>query len=189
MITAKDFKRGAVITLEGAHWVVEDYHIQKTAQRRPVLQTRLRNMENGHVVERGFDEADKFDQPELQSRTHQFVYADGLDYVFMDAETFEQVAVPPALVENNKWLLKEGAEFVIRFVDGRPAAVVFPAAFTDDVVQTAEPSSAGHGTHVLKDATLACGLVIKVPQFIRVGEHLRVDTETHKYLGKESGKR
>jgi elongation factor P len=146
-------------------------------------------MKNGHVVERGFDEADKFEQPELQSRTHQFLYGDGLDYVFMDAETFEQVPVPAALVGGNKWLLKEGAEFVVRFVDGRPAAVVFPPAFVDEVAQTAEPSSATHGSHVLKDATLACGLTIKVPQFIRVGEHVRVDTETHKYLGKESAKR
>jgi hypothetical protein len=42
---------------------------------------------------------------------------------------------------------------------------------------------------VPKDATLANGLVIKVPLFIRVGDHVKVDTATHKYLGKESGHR
>jgi hypothetical protein len=41
---------------------------------------------------------------------------------------------------------------------------------------------------VPKDARLACGLVLKVPLFIKVGEHIRVDTATHKYLGKESSK-
>jgi elongation factor P len=188
MITAGQFKKGVVITFEGAHWVVEDYHIQKTAQRRPVLHTRLRHLKTGHVVERSFDEADKFEQPDMQARSHQFLYHDKADYVFMDTQTFDQVVVPAEVVGDGKWLLKEGAEFVIRLVDGRPAEVVLPAAFVDEVVETAEPSSSGHSSHVPKDARLAGGLVIKVPLFIKVGEHVRVDTSTHKYLGKEAGK-
>jgi elongation factor P len=189
MITAGQFKKGVVITFESAHWIVADYHIHKTAQRRPVLQTKLRHMKTGHVVERSFDEADRFEQPEVQSRNHQFLYGDREGYVFMDMETFDQITLPAEVVGAGKWLLKEGAEFVVRLVDGRPTQVVLPAAFEDEVVETAEPSSAGHqGGHVLKDARLACGLAIKVPLFIHVGEHVRVDTETHKYLGKESGK-
>jgi elongation factor P len=189
MISAGQFKKGTVIKFEGALWVVDDYHIQKTAQRHPMLHTRLRHLKNGHVVERSFDESAKFEQPDLQSRTHQFLYADRDGYVFMDAQTFDQVTIPADVVGEGKWLLKEGAEFVIRFVDGRPAEVVLPPAFVDDVVETAEPSSGGHAGHVLKDARLACGLVIKVPQFIKIGEHVRLDTATHKYLGKEMSKR
>jgi elongation factor P len=187
MITAGHFKKGIVITLDGAHWIVEDYHIHKTAQRRPVLQTRLRNMKTGHVVERGFDESDRFEQPELHQHNHQFLYQDGSDYVFMDAQTFDQVPVPAAVVGEGKWLLREGTEFMIRLLDGRPAEIVLPPTFVGEVVETAEPAS-GHGAHVPKDARLDCGLTIKVPLFIKVGEHVRIDTTTHKYLGKESGK-
>lgn len=188
MITAGQFKKGVVITFEGLNWIVEDYHIQKTAQRRPVLQTKLRNMKTGHIVERGFDEADRFDSPELGSKNHQYLYQDGSGFIFMDMETFDQITIPPALVGANKWLLKEGAEFLIRFIDGQPAQIVFPPTFVDEVVETAE-ASGGHTTNVPKDAKLACGLVIKVPLFIKQGEHVRLDTETHKYLGKEAGKR
>lgn len=187
MITAGQFKKGAVITFDGAHWIVEDYHIQKTAQRRPVLHTKLRNMKTGHIVERAFDEADRFEQPEVQARPHQFLYADGSEYVFMDSETFDQITVPAEVVGQGKWLLKDGAQFTVRLLDGRPVQVVLPPTFVDDVVETGEPSS-GHTTNVLKDARLACGLVIKVPQFIKVGDAVKVDTETHKYHGKESGK-
>ena len=187
MITAGQFKKGAVITLDGAHWIVEDYHIQKTAQRHPVLHTRLRHMKTGQVVERAFDEADKFEQPDLQSRTHQFLYADRAEYVFMDAETFDQITVPAEVVGQGKWLLQEGAEYLIRLVDGQPAQVVLPPTFGAEVVETGEPSS-GHSSNVWKDARLACGLTVKVPQFIKVGDHIKVDTETHKYHGKESGK-
>ena len=188
MITAGQFKKGVVITLEGAHWVVEDYHVQKTAQRRPVLQTRLRNMKTGHVVERGFDETERFEQPALESHLYQYQYAERDAYVFMDSQTFDQLSVPAEVVGHGKWLLRESAEFTIRLIDGRPVELVLPAAFVDEVVETAEPSSASHTSHVPKDARLACGLVVKVPLFIKVGEHVRLDTATHKYLGKESSK-
>jgi elongation factor P len=185
MIAAGDFKKGVVITLDGSHWVVEDYHIHKTAQRRPVLQVKLRNMKTRHVVERSFDEADQCDQPDLQSRAHQYLYHDKSGYVFMDLESFEQLAVPAEIVGNGKWLLKEAAEFVIRLVDGVVAEVAFPPNFMDEVTDTAPPSSAAHANNLMKDATLACGLGVKVPLFIKVGDHVKVDTETHKYMGKE----
>jgi elongation factor P len=187
MITAGHFKKGAVITFEGAHWIVEDYHIQKTAQRRPVLQTKLRHMKTRHIVERAFDESDRFEQPELQSRVLQYLYQNRDEYVFMDTETYDQITAAADLVGNGKWLLKEGAEFTIRLIDSQPAEIVFPPNFVDEVVETGEATS-GNAMNVLKDAKLACGLVVKVPQFIKTGEHIKIDTETHKYMGKEAAR-
>src|SRR5438128_1052061 len=110
MITAGQFKKGVVIRFEGANWIVEDYHIHKTAQRKPVLVTKLRNMNTSRVVEKGFDEADQFDQPELYSKSYQYIYKDQTGYVFLDSETFEQIPLPEALVGNGKWLIKESEE-------------------------------------------------------------------------------
>jgi hypothetical protein len=50
-------------------------------------------------------------------------------------------------------------------------------------------SHGGRGSSIQKEAKLGCGLLIKVPLFIRVGDQVKVDTETHKYHGKESAKR
>jgi elongation factor P len=189
MIIAGQFKKGVVINFEGQQWIVEDYHIHKTAQRKPVLVTKLRNMKTTRIIEKSFDESDQFDQPDLQSRPHQYLYQDKTGYVFMDAESFEQVTIAEALIGKSKWLLKENSEFVIRFLDGQPINIQFPPNFTDEVVDTADPSAAGRGSSVGKDATLACGLSIKVPMFIKVGEHVKVDTETHEYMGKASDKK
>ncbi len=189
MITAGQFKKGVAINFEGQQWIVVDYHIHKTAQRKPVLVTKLKNMKTGRVVEKGFDEADQFEQPDLQSRPYQYIYQDQSGYVFMDSETFEQIPISEELVGNGKWLLKENTEVVIRFLEGQPIHITFPPNFVDEVVDTADPSTAGRGTGVGKDAKLACGLVIKVPMFIKVGEHIKVDTETHEYMGKASEKK
>jgi elongation factor P len=189
MITAGQFKKGVVINFEGLQWIVEDYHIHKTAQRKPVLVTKLRNMKTGRVVEKGFDESDQFDQPDLQSRPHQYLYQDKSGFVFMDSESFEQMPMTPELVGNGKWLLRENEEYAIRFLDGQPISIQFPPNFVDQVTDTADPSGSGRGASVGKDAKLSCGLTVKVPMFIKVGESIKIDTETHEYMGKASEKK
>ncbi|MGO9107774.1 MAG: hypothetical protein ACLP9L_00945 [Thermoguttaceae bacterium] len=187
MAKAKDVKKGSVVALEGGYWVVEEYHIQHAGRRRAVLHVKMRNMKSGHVIDRTFDEADHLEEPEMQARHHQFSYADKSGYVFMDAETFEEVVVPAELIGGRKWLLMEGKDFPIRFIEGKVAEVVFPVNFVDEVVETAAPSTSAHASNLTKEAKLACGLTILVPLFIKVGERVSVETETHKYLHRESG--
>jgi elongation factor P len=186
MAKAKDLKRGSVVAFEGGYWVVEESHVQHAGRRRPVLHIKLRNMKTGHVVERIFDESDHLDEPEMETRRHQFLYEDKSGYVFMDAESFDQITVPADLIGNRRWLLKEGSEFPIRFVEGKVAEVVFPASFVDEVIETAQPTVSGHASNVVKEAKLACGLTVLVPLFIKVGERVSVDAETHKYLRREA---
>ena len=186
MIAAHDFKKGMVITFEGAPYIVEDYHIHKTAQRKPVLQTKIRHLHTGRIMARTFNESDQFDQPQLQTRPHQYLYHEPAGYVFMDTTSFDQISLSPELVADGKWLLREQTEYAIRFLDDKPLGLILPPNFADEVVETAEPSKEGRGTNVMKEAKLACGLTVKVPTFVRTGEHIRIDTQTHQYMGKEN---
>jgi len=97
-------------------------------------------MRTRHIIDRTFDESDHLDEPEMESRRHQFLYGEKSGYVFMDVETFEEITVPADLVGQRRWLLKEGSEFPIRLVEGRVAEVVFPVSFVDEVVETGNPS-------------------------------------------------
>ena len=186
MAKAKDVKKGLVVALEGGYWIVEEFHSQHQGRRRAVLHIKMRNMKTGHVINRAFDEADHLDEPEMQARRHQFSYADKPGYIFMDAETFVEVVVPAELIGERKWLLKEGSEYPIRFIEGKVAEVVFPVNFVNEVVETAAPSSSAHASNLMKEAKLSCGLTILVPLFIKVGERISVETETHKYLHREA---
>ena len=185
MAKAKDVKKGMVVALEGGYWVVEEYHSQHQGRRGAVLHIKMRNLKSGHVIDRTFGEGDLIDEPEMQTRRHQFSYADKSRYVFLDLETFEEAVVPAEMIGSRKWMLKEGSEFPLRLIEGRVADVVFPVNFVDEVVETAAAVASGHDSHVMKEAKLACGLTISVPQFIKVGERISVETETHKYLRRE----
>lgn len=186
MVAARDFTKGIVITFEGAPYTILDYHIHKTAQRKPVLQTKLRHLHTGRIMDRTFNESDQFEQPQLQTRPHQYLYHEPAGHVFMDNSTFDQVTLPDDFVAEAKYLLREQTEYPIRFLDDKPIGLVLPPNFSDQITETPEPSKEGRGTNVMKDAKLACGLSVKVPMFVRTGDYIRIDTQTHAYMGKEN---
>jgi len=176
-----------VIELEGHRWVVEGTTLAGTAQRKRVVELRLRNLATGRVADRTLDEDAAVELHETETRQYQYLYQDGDRHVFMDTETYDQIEVPGSLVEGREWLLRDGAEFPIRLVDGNPVQVVFPEIVVDEVVETGEAVGSG-SSNVWKDAKLASGITIKVPQFTKVGEKVRVVVERREYAGKEGGK-
>ena len=187
MIAAGQFKKGAVISLDGGHWIVEDYHVQKSAQRHPVLHVKLRNMKTRQVVERTFNEADKFEQPELQSRTHQYLYADGGEYVFMDRDTYEQVHVPSEVMGDTARYLAESGEAQIAMHQGEPIAVELPASVVLAIVQTDPGAKGDTRTGAMKPAKMETGAVVQVPLFVEEGERVKVDTRSGEYIERVKG--
>ncbi len=185
---ARDLRRGMVIDLEGHLWLVQATTVAGTAQRKRVVELRLRNLATGRVAERTLDEDAAVELHETGTRQYQYLYQDGDRHVFMDTETYDQIEVPGSLVEGRGWLLRDGAEFPIQLVDGNPVGVVFPEIVVDEVVETGEAVGSG-SSNVWKEAKLASGITIKVPQFTKVGEKVRVLVERREYAGKEGGKK
>jgi elongation factor P len=115
----------------------------------------------------------------------QFLYADGTDAHFMDAESFEQLTVPEEqLAERLKWL-KPNDEVDLLFIDEKPSDLQLPASVELEVTQT-EPglrgdTASGGGN---KPATLETGATIQVPLFVDIGDRVKVQTETGAYISR-----
>jgi elongation factor P len=62
--------------------------------------------------------------------------------------------------------------------------VVLPKTVDLKVTETAPGLKTATVTNVLKPATVETGLVVQVPNFIDVGDVIRVDTETGEYLSR-----
>jgi elongation factor P len=115
----------------------------------------------------------------------QFLYADGTDAHFMDAESYEQLAVPESAVADSLRWLKPNDDVDLLFIDGKPASVQLPASVELEVTQT-EPgvrgdTASGGGN---KPATLETGAVVQVPLFVNIGDRVKVQTETGEYMSR-----
>jgi elongation factor P len=69
----------------------------------------------------------------------------------------------------------------VEFLDGEPVNVVFPEWVELEVTSTPQSISSLQD-EVYKPAILSNGMEIKVPQFIKVGDIVRVSVSTKKYI-------
>jgi len=100
----------------------------------------------------------------------------------MDNESFEEVMVTAAQVEDQKKWISEGMELDLIFFKGEVIEVRVPSPFVYEIVET-EPNMKGNTSQgYTKPATLSSGAVISVPGFVEQGSMVKVDTEKGEYI-------
>jgi len=185
-VLPSEFKRGMVLMLEGAPQVIEDFHVSGTAQTKHKLHVRLHHLKSGRVTDRQFAENERVPVADLHYRTAQFSYQQGDTFVFLDAESFEELNLSAEQVGERHWFFKENEECRVMFLDGKLLDIVLPGQVTLRIEDTAPPVRGGSDSS-WKPAKLETGLEIMVPLFLDKGERVRVDTQTRKYIGKDTG--
>ncbi len=179
-------KRGTILRHQNHLFFIEDYAERHTGKMRPVVHVRLRDVQDGRHVDRTLDELQPLQHVEHAYRNLQYLYSRAGSYTFMDNQTFEEYELSEPQLRAFKPFLKEGQEFRVMFVEGRPLMLDLPEIVTLKVAVTAAPQHAiGNEGSVLKEAQLENGLQVHVPLFIKSGDAIRVDTRTQKYAGKD----
>ncbi len=182
MISTADFRNGARIELEGdPYYIVEFQHV-KPGKGGAFVRTKLKNYRTGNVIDRTFRSGERLQEPDLEERELQFLYAAGDSYTFMDTETFEQFTFERKQLGQNVDLLKEDTVVKVLIHKHEPIAVDLPI-FIELKVVDADPGirgdTASGGT---KPAVVETGATVKVPLYLEVGEMIKIDTRTREYV-------
>ncbi|HAG07504.1 MAG TPA: elongation factor P, partial [Peptococcaceae bacterium] len=93
MISTNDFRTGLTIELEGDVWQVVEFLHVKPGKGSPFVRSKLKNLRTGAVIERTFNAGEKVPRAHLDRREMQYLYNDGVNYYFMDTESYDQVPV------------------------------------------------------------------------------------------------
>lgn len=184
-VSTNELKRGMTLDLEGTLFQVIEFQHVKPGKGGAFVRTKLRNVRTGAVVDRTFNAGVAVGLAIVERREMQYLYRDGDDFVFMDASTYDQHAVPAGVVGDMANFLTEGATAVVAMHEGNAISVELPASVVLRVTQT-EPAVRGDRVSgALKPATLETGLLVQVPLFIGEGDLVKVDTRTGEYLTRE----
>ncbi len=182
MISTAEFRNGARLELDGQPYYIVEFQHVKPGKGGAFVRTKLKAYRTGHVIDRTFRSGERFEEPNLEERTMQFLYATGDAYTFMDTETFEQFTYDKHQLGENADLLKENVVSKILIYDHQPIAVELPI-FIELKVVDADPGvrgdTASGGT---KPAVVETGAVIKVPLYLEVGEVIKIDSRTREYV-------
>lgn len=181
MISATQIKKGMTIKLNNELYRVFSFQHITPGNWRGMVQTKLRSVKTGSIIEHRFRSEDRVDQAYLENHEVEYLYSDGSDYYFMNTETFDQFHLNADLLENAIPYLTSNIKLKVEFYEGTAIGVEMPTSVELRVVST-EPALRGATvSNVNKPATLETGLVIQVPPFINEGELIRVDTAEGKY--------
>jgi elongation factor P len=182
MISSNDFRPGVVVRLDGdLYAIVASQHV-KRGRGSAYVRARVRNLKTGAITERTFNAGERVPQAYLERREMQYLYREGDHFVFMDQETYEQVAIGGDLVGDGRRYLKDNTVVTVVYYEGRPIAVELPNSVDLVVAETAPGIRGDTASGGSKPATLETGAVVQVPFFVETGNLIRVDTRTGEYV-------
>ncbi len=177
-------KNMVIVGDDGQLYYVVDRDLNTPGNWRAILTLKLKNLKTGSITMNRVRPQDKVEQAYLDKREMQYIYQDGDGYVFMDAETFDQITLNKEWVGDLMLYLKEGNKAHVTFHEGKPLSLELPATVELQVVET-EPSMKGATAAAqYKPAILETGLKVTVPPFVNTGEMVSVDTRTGEYLSR-----
>lgn len=183
MISSNDFRPGVTIVYNNGIWqVVEAMHV-KPGKGSAFVRTKLKNVETGNVLEATFRAAEKLPSAVVEKSYMQYLYKAGDNYTMMDAANYEQLELSTKQLGSQAEFLKEGLEdiTVLRY-QGRVIGVELPITVELAVSEAAPDERGDTSSGGGKPATLETGAVITVPFHVKVGDKIRVDTRSRKYL-------
>ena len=182
MIKATDIRRGMVITLDGTNFVVVDFAHHTPGNLRAMVQTKLRNMNTGSLIDKRLRSVDQVEVPFVETKEYEYLYSAGDEHVFMDVETYDQLSFAPEILGTAMQYLLPNSRVMVKYVDDRPVSVEVPASIDLTVTETPPALRGATATNQYKEAVTETGLKVQVPPFIEPGEKIRIDTRTGEYV-------
>src|SRR3954452_5583966 len=126
MIKATDIRRGMVITIDGTNYVVVDFAHHTPGNLRAMVQTRLRNMNSGSIIDKRLRSVDQVEVPFVETKEFEYLYSSGDERVFMDTETYDQLSFSPEILGSTMQFLLPNARVMVKYVDDKPVSIEVP---------------------------------------------------------------
>ena len=166
--------------------VLETHHL-KMQQRRPVVQTRMRNLINGKVLERNFAQSDIFEEADIERQNVKFLYSHRDEYWFSEVnDPAKRFQLDKSIIGENYKYLKANTVLDAILFNSQIINIELPIKM-DFKVTEAPPAMRGDTAQGgVKQVKLETGATVNVPLFISESDVIRLNTETGEYVERVS---
>lgn len=176
-----DLKPGVLIELDGEPYQILESNFNKVAQRRPVMQTKIRHVVSGKVRAETFQQSDSIREADIERLKAKFIYRTKNEFFFQTEDGQKMGFDEDALEEKIGYLKKDMPVEIFTF-KAKPISVELPIKVVLEV-KDAPPATRGDTVQgALKNVVLETGAEIKVPLFIEAGQKIEVDTRSGTYV-------
>jgi len=184
MIKGGNIRKGSYILFKDQPYLVTKTEFVSPGKGSAFTRTRLKSVKTSATQDFTFKSVENVEELDVQSKEMQYLYVDGEEIVFMDPRTYEQVAIPKALIEDKVGYLIPELTAYILFYNDKAIGVRFPLNVILKVTY-AEDATAGNRVNApKKPVTVETGIEVFAPLFIKTGDVIVVDTDTGEYLSR-----
>ena len=187
MIRASELKKGSVVAIEGAKYVVKDIQVRSPSSRgaNTLYKVRFNNVVTKQKYEETYKGDDVFQEVDFVRSEVQMIYRETDSCTFMDNEDYTQYTVDNSLIEDELLYLTDGLNGVMALIaDGELLGIELPASVNLEVIECSPGIKGGSATARTKPATLSTGLVVQVPEYLSPGEIIKVNTSNAKFMSR-----
>ena len=181
-VPATQIRRGMVIVFEGEPVRVIEFRHHTPGNLRAMVQAKLKSLRTGSSFEHRFRAADSIEKASMETHDLEFLYQGGDTYHFMNIENYDQLEMDEEMLGDNAQWMQPGMRIVAEYYEGRPIGIQLPNTLTLEVVDTAPVMKTATKTASTKPAKLDNGVTVNVPEFISIGEKVRVNPTTGEYM-------
>lgn len=182
MLSINDLKNGTLIKIGQEPYVVMSVKHLHIGRGGASVQTKIRNLKTGQVLERNFKPADEFEEAELEKLKSRFLYENRGQYWFNEPDNpRNRFSLTMEELGDSAQFLKPNIEVQAVKYEGKIIGIELPIKVDYEVVD-APPAIRGDtaqgGTKII---IIETGAKISVPLFINEGDIIRVNTQTGIY--------
>ena len=182
MLSYNEITPKKIILMNDEIYEVLSSHVFRKQQRKPVNQTKLRNVRTGGALEHTFHQNDKVEEAEIEARPAMFIYSRGDESWLCDPNNrSKRFSVSSAIIGDGIKFLKEGA-LVDTIVFGEDIVQVRVPIKVELKVVEAPPNMKGNTAQGgVKVVVVETGATVTTPMFINEGDIIRINTDTGEY--------
>lgn len=184
---ANELKRGDLVEFDGQSCLVKKIDTRSPSARgaSTLYKIRLDNLVTGQKKE--INVKGDFLLSELNSEKLkvQFSYQDSGQYFFMNLTDFNQYVADEGMLAGKLQYLSEGLEDILAvFVEGKFLGIELPNSIVLRIDETSPSIKGASASARTKPAKFSTGLVVQVPEYIGVGEKIKINTATGEYISR-----
>ncbi|HCD48893.1 MAG: elongation factor P [SAR116 cluster bacterium MED-G04] len=173
---------GNVINHNNRLWVAVKLQHVKPGKGGAFAQVELRDIRDGTKLNERFRSSETVERVILTESQSTFLYAEDDNLIFMDTESFEQVAVPSAMVGDQTSFLQDGMQVTVNSYEGEPISIELPTTVVVEVLEADAVVKGQTASSSYKPAVVTGGIKVMVPPFIEAGTRIVVKPEDASYV-------
>jgi elongation factor P len=184
---AKEIKPGSIVNFNEAPHMIESLSVQSPSARggATLYKFRARNLVTKQKADITLKGTEGLPDADFERREVTYMFADNEAVHFLDTADYNQYVVARTDVTGELLYMTEDLQGMLALIyNGECVGIQIPTAVDLKVTQCDPAIKGNSATSRTKPATLETGLIVHVPEYLKEGETIRVDTRTGQFVAR-----